>query len=64
MMKTVIILAALFCSGCAGLPAGVTMDDQERAACAAEGCTVWTVRELQILSRMVVQQTCRRGTGI
>lgn len=63
MRLPIIFLAALIC-GCAQLPAGVTMDDQERAACAAEGCTVWTVRELQILSRMVVQQTCRRGTGI
>lgn len=63
-MKLVIVLAAVLLSGCAGLPAGISMDDRERAACAAEGCTVWTLRELQELARHVVTQACRRGGSI
>lgn len=47
-MKTIII--ALLLSGCATLP-GVEITDDERKACEALGCTVWTVPELQRLGR-------------
>lgn len=37
-------------TGCAQLP-GVTATDAERAACAEQGCTVWTQGELESLAR-------------
>ena len=48
-MKTALILCVLL-AGCASTT-GVQIDDKERAACAAEGCTVWTERELLQLAR-------------
>lgn len=47
-MKIAIALAFIL-SGCASLPPGVEMTDDERAACAAAGCSVWTLAELQKL---------------
>lgn len=45
-----VIAAALFLSGCATIP-GVEISDEERAACKAEGCSVWTRAELEDLVR-------------
>ena len=42
-------LLVLFLSGCASFE-GVQMDERERAACAAEGCSVWTDRELKSMA--------------
>jgi len=50
------ILAIVLLSGCANLP-GVEITDEERAACEAQGCTVWTRAELQKL----VQLAMKRG---
>ena len=55
-MKTAIVLALLL-AGCAQLPKGVEMTDDERAACEAQGCSVWTLAELQKL----VQIAAKRG---
>jgi hypothetical protein len=60
-MKSAIILAAVLLCGCASLPPGVSMDEQEKAACAAEGCTVWTVAELQRLAREFFQRGYKAG---
>ena len=43
----VTILTLVLLSGCASLPDGVQMTDAERAACAENGCSVWTVDELR-----------------
>jgi len=48
-MKTAIVLALLL-TGCASLPPGVAMTDEERAACAAEGCYVFTPQERDVLA--------------
>lgn len=46
-MKALILSAAVLLCGCAALPEGVQMSDEEREACKAHGCTVWTEEELQ-----------------
>lgn len=46
MAKAILILTAALLAGCASLPTGVEMTDDDRAACAAMGCTVWTNEEL------------------
>jgi len=48
-MKTAIVVVALL-SGCASVPEGVQIDDEERVVCAAQGCAVFTLGELQTLS--------------
>ena len=55
-MKTLLLCTALLLSGCATLK-GVEATDEERKACAAETCTVWTEREL----RELVRQAMRKG---
>lgn len=54
-------LIALLISGCANLPPGVEMTEDERAACAAQGCSVWTFDELQRLVNMVMQRGYAAG---
>ena len=56
-MKLLSILAPMLLAGCASLPAGVTMTDDERAACVAApgGCSVWTEQELQELRGLALQ---------
>jgi hypothetical protein len=46
-MKTALI--ALLLTGCASLPEGVVMSEDERKACAESGCSVWTMAEIQRL---------------
>ena len=54
-MKAFIIIVLL--AGCAQLPEGVAMTDDERKACAAsQDCSVWTVAELQKLIRAAMQR--------
>lgn len=60
-MKLLSILAPLVLVGCASLPAGVTMTDAERAACAAQSCTVWTEQELQGLALKFFREGFSRG---
>ncbi|WP_309679467.1 hypothetical protein [Polaromonas sp.] len=50
-----LVLLALVLSACAAIP-GVAITDDERAACEASGCTVWTQRELEGLARKFFQQ--------
>ena len=50
-MKTAILaIVILTLTGCATLK-GVEISDDERAACEADGCTVWTRGELEELVR-------------
>lgn len=51
MMKTISVVLALLLSGCASLPAGVEMSEEEAAACKSQGCTVWTPLELENVAR-------------
>ena len=54
-MKIAIVLILLV--GCASLPEGVAMTDDERKACTAtQDCSVWTVAELQKLIRSAMQR--------
>ena len=55
-MKTLLLL-----SGCASLPPGVEMTDDERAACEAQGCTVWTMDELRKLIGMAMRKEYEAG---
>ena len=52
-MKT--LLLALVLSGCASFK-GVQMDDEERAACAVEGCAVFTAHELRNLALKYIKE--------
>jgi starvation-inducible outer membrane lipoprotein len=54
-------LIALLLSGCASLPAGVEMSDEERKACEEHGCTVWTRAELEHLARAMLQRGYAAG---
>lgn len=55
-MKTA-LLAIVILTGCASPPEGVVMTEDERKACAAHGCSVWTLAELQQL----IGRALRRG---
>jgi len=59
-MKTLLLLSALL-TGCASLPPGVEMTDDERAACEAQGCTVWTMDELRKLIGMAMRKGYEAG---
>ena len=59
-MKTLLLLSMLL-SGCASLPPGVEMTDDERAACEAQGCTVWTMDEFRKLIGMALRKGYEAG---
>lgn len=56
MRTAVLAIVILTLTGCATLP-GVEISEEERAACEASGCTVWTRAELEDL----VREAMRRG---
>jgi len=56
-----IFVPGVVLSGCASLPGGVAMTDDERKACEASGCTVWTQGELEGLARRFFQQGYNAG---
>jgi len=58
-MKTLLI-AIFMLTGCA---TGVTMDKDEEAACKAEGCTAWTVKELSMLARKFYSEGYKAGVN-
>lgn len=57
------LLILLSCLGCARLPAGVSMDDDEAKACQQQGCTVWTDDELKGLYLRGVRDGIARARG-
>ena len=59
-METLLLLSMLL-SDCASLPSGVEMTDDERAACEAQGCTVWTMDELRKLIGMAMRKGYEAG---
>lgn len=60
-MKLLTAFASALLAGCASLPNGVHMTDEEPAACAAQGCTVWTEQELQGPAMEAMRQGFIRG---
>lgn len=60
-MKLLTALAVAMLAGCASLPDGVRMTEEERAVCAEVGCTVWSEQELQGLAMQFFQQGFMRG---
>jgi uncharacterized protein YceK len=61
-MKTILICAVILLSGCATME-GVTATKNERRACAAETCSVWTDRELRVLIQRAMQEGYKAGTN-
>lgn len=54
-----ILFACVLLTACA---TGVTMTDEDAAACRAEGCTVWTERELTDLLQRAFGAGFRSGS--
>ena len=50
MKHALLILLVVTLAGCASMP-GVTVSPDEKAACEAQTCTVWTPAELVRLAR-------------
>jgi hypothetical protein len=60
-MKLLSAFALTLLVGCASLPDGVRMTEEERAACREKGCSVWTEQELQGLAMQFFRQGFARG---
>jgi hypothetical protein len=60
-MKTILICAVVLLSGCA-IMEGVNATRDERRACAAETCSVWTDRELRVLIQRALEEGYKAGT--
>jgi hypothetical protein len=63
------LLVPILLSGCASLPEGVQMTDEERKVCAAEGCGVFTLNELrafgaEMMRRGFLEGQKRRGQSL
>jgi uncharacterized protein YceK len=59
-MKTILICVVILLSGCATIE-GVNATRDERRACAAETCSVWTDRELRVLIQRAMQEGYKAG---
>jgi PBP1b-binding outer membrane lipoprotein LpoB len=59
-MKPMIFFSAILLSGCATME-GVNATKDERRACAAETCSVWTDRELRALIQRAMQEGYKAG---
>jgi starvation-inducible outer membrane lipoprotein len=59
-MKTA-ILAVLILAGCASVPTGIEMSEDEAKACKEQGCTVWTLQELHGLARRIFGEGYKAG---
>jgi len=60
-MRHICLIAFVVLTGCASLPAGVQMTQEELTACAAEGCSVWTLNELKQLIGIAMQKGYQAG---
>ena len=61
-MKTVLLCVG-FLAGCASVPDGVEMTEAEAKACKEQGCSVWTVQELQGMARRFFGEGYRAAIG-
>jgi len=59
-MKTILICVVILLSGCATME-GVNATKDERRACAAETCSVWTDRDLRVLIQRAMQEGYKAG---
>lgn len=57
-MKAAIL--AVLLSGCASIP-GIELTEAEAKACKAEGCTVWTLKELTGMARRFFREGYQAG---
>lgn len=55
------IFCALLLAGCATVPPGVTMSDDEAKACKEQSCTVWTMEELRALAQAIFRKGYEAG---
>ena len=62
-MKKLLLTSVLMLSGCASLPPGLQMTDEERVSCEAEGCSVWTMAELRKLISVAFSKGYTAGKG-
>lgn len=61
-MRKNLMLISLLLSGCANIP-GVLITDDERKACEASSCSVWTFQELQNLARKFFKEGYQAGVS-
>ena len=59
-MKTALLFLSLLLPACANIP-GVTLSEDERKACEASGCTVWTLDELTSVAKRVFSEGYKAG---
>jgi hypothetical protein len=55
------ILCALLLTGCASMPAGVEMSEEEAVVCKEQTCSVWTRDELMNLAREMFKRGYAAG---
>ncbi len=54
-------LVALLLSGCASMPAGIEISEDEAKACKEQSCSVWTMEELTGLARRFFGEGYKAG---
>ena len=59
-MKITFLFFSLLLTACANIP-GVTLSDEERKACEASGCTVWTIDELSSVAKRFFREGYAAG---
>lgn len=60
-MHRLTLILAIVLSGCVSIPKGVEMTEDERQACEAQGCSVWTEAELKDLVQRAMMQGYQQG---
>jgi uncharacterized protein YceK len=61
-MNAILFCSVILLSGCATME-GVNATKDERRACAAETCSVWTDRELRALIQRALEEGYKAGTN-
>lgn len=61
-MKTALFICLLL-AGCTQNIPGVEITEEERKACAVQGCTVWTEQQLENVARHFYQKGKRSDGG-
>jgi uncharacterized protein YceK len=59
-MNAILLCVVILLSGCATME-GVNATRDERRACAAETCSVWTDMELRVLIQRAMQEGYKAG---
>jgi uncharacterized protein YceK len=61
-MNAILLCVVILLSGCSTMD-GVNATRDERRACAAETCSVWTDRELRVLIQRAMEECYKAGTN-